>query len=287
MYPGRIWDYVSIAGNPNTTWEYILEHYLRFVISDTRIRLEQGFMREISRNVNVTVEKVLKYPNLSWNPICVALNRNFTLDDVFMLINSGIPSFNRQYFLDDLYLYYSSNTRLTWEDVKTHGLGVWILDCVVAQSWFTKDMLDNEQYQLPVESFSMNPNLTMEIVLNTPAIYKQSDRVSCNPGITQKDIIDNPNYPWNWLIVSGNPNITLEFVLDIMDGKRLDWREISHHPNITWDMIIENPDLPWNKRHVSMNPNITWDIVRDNLEWGWSWGYLSKNKFNKYIGMKE
>jgi len=279
MYPEKLWDYNYIAGNPNTTREYILEHYLGVGLLSEEIKPNQYLMVWMSQNVNIGVEDVLAYPNLHWDSTIISWNRNFSLDDIITLIMSGISEFRNQYFMTNFFIYYSNNPRLTQEDLRTYH-GVWDWNFVLGHSWITKDML-NEKSELPITGFSRNPNLTMDMVLNNSDIYTRTSDVSINPGITWEDIVNNPEYPWDWKYVSGNPNITLEIVLNNPKAQ-WNWRELSTHPNITWEMIMDNPDLPWNKRCVSLNPNITWDIIRDNPEWPWDWRHLSLNGFTKH-----
>jgi len=279
MYPEKLWDYEYIAGNPNTTREYILEHYLGVGELNREIKLGQYQITQISQNINITAEDVLKYPDLRWNPLCIIKNRNLTLDEVIMLFKSGITLLNGAHIKP--VQYYSANPRLTWDDVMTRDIDEWDWYSITQHPWVTESMLEDKQYPWRVDGFARNPNLTMSMVINNGPIRWQVYDVSMNPGITWKDIVDNPEYLWDWHRVSRNPNITLE-ILRAHPLIKWDWEVLSYHPNITWDMIIENPDLPWNKRCVSLNPNITWDIVRDNPEWPWVWIYLSENEFTKY-----
>jgi len=281
MYPGKLWDYESIACNPNTTREYILDHYLAAGSLNMEIDLYQRLMAFISMNRNITAEDILKYPDLAWDTVHLLKYANITPDEVFTLLELGIRGFGgctREMALYD----YSSNSLLTREMIRTYGEWVWDWEFITARPWITVEhILANEQRQRGLVGFARNPNLTMNVVLRNHVIYEQSQDVSMNPGITWEIITDYPDYPWDWRYVSRNPNITLEIVLDNPDIK-WDWFELSANINITWEMIKDNPDLPWDKDNVSENPNITWDIVRDNPEWPWKWAGLSANKFSKY-----
>jgi len=278
MYPGGFWNYGDIAGNPNTTREYILEHYFGVKSLNEEVVIDSYTMSRISMNTNITVEDVLNHPDSEWNFIRIAGNGNFTLDDVLMLSKSDVGSLSKSRF--DPVRYYSMNPRLTWEDVMARDIDEWNWYCVTQHSWVTESMLRDTQYPWRAGGVALNPNLTMSTAINN-SLSMFMYEVSRNPGITWKDIVDNPEYRWSWRGISRNPNITFKIVLENL-LKEWDWRALSRHPNITWDMIIENPDLPWKKRCVSLNPNITWDIIRDNPEWPWDWRYLSKNKFSKH-----
>jgi len=280
MYPEKLWDYNYIAGNPNTTREYILEHYLGTMSLDREIIFDHALMDQLSQNINITVEDVLKHPNLNWHAMYIIKNRNFALDEVLMLCNSDINSFT--WIHNPIYTY-SANPRLTWEDVIARGIDEWNWYYIAQHPWVTESMLEDKQYPWQIGGFASNPNLTIRTIRDDyhNHLYINAYYASSNPGIKWKDIVDNPDLPWNWCSVTRNPNITLEIVRNNPMFK-WDWNLLSCHTNITWDMIIEDPDLPWNKGRVSLNPNITWDIVRDNPEWPWDWVYLSKNKFTKY-----
>jgi len=277
MYPEKLWDYDRIASNPNTTREYILEHYLEAAKLNKEIKLGHFLMIQLSKNMNITIEDVLKYPDLPWCPEFLITNKNFTLGDMFVLLESS--TILSDWTSDEIVYRYSSNPGLTLEVVKAYGEEAWNWYYVTQHPWVTESMLKGKHYPWSEEGFLCNPNLTMDFMLNTPNIAWHWVILS-NPGITWEDIINRHCDRLDWWGVSTNPNITLEIVRNNLLEK-WNWRALSHHPNITWDMIMDNPDLPWNKRHVSLNPNITWDIVRDNPEWPWCWESISKNAFSK------
>jgi len=277
MYPGRAWNYNYIAGNPNTTREYILDHYLAMDKLNAGIPgLE--LMNYISRNINIIMKDVLMHLNLRWNQPEVIGNANITLYESLALVRLG--AFNK---LNSkiVYFIYSANPHLDWETVNKLRNGGWNWHTIAIHPWFTMEhMRETRHYSDCFNGFLYNPNLTMDLLRTEKDYHKLPYWVCRNPGIKWKDIINNPKYLWDWDEVSKNPNITLEIIRD-HPGIPWDWRALSRHPNITFDMIIENPDLPWNRRYVSLNPNITWDIVRDHPEWPWSYVCLSKNEFSK------
>ena len=70
------------------------------------------------------------------------------------------------------------------------------------------------------------------------------DYISQNPNITMEIIVNSPEKPWNWNIISNEKYITIEFIENSPD-KPWNWKNISYNPNITMEMIEKKPDKSW------------------------------------------
>ena len=88
-------------------------------------------------------------------------------------------------------------------------------------------------------------------------LMKYEDRldwngISQNPNITMEIIENSPEKPWDWANISKNPNITMKIIENNPD-KSWDWYNISYNPNLTMEMIEKRPNKPWNLNYISYN----------------------------------
>lgn len=79
--------------------------------------------------------------------------------------------------------------------------------------------------------------------------------VSINPNITIDIILNNLNWPWDWYCLSQNPGIVWQ---NYIDNPTLPWDldGLSQNPNITYDIIINNLNISWNWELLIQNINI-------------------------------
>lgn len=117
---------------------------------------------------------------------------------------------------------------------------------------------------------SSNPNLTAEVVLAHPELWRFK-QVIRNPAIRPADEIlsYHPQFQ-NWLIISpfdnlsNHPLLPFEWVRDNPLGKMINgelykwnWQELSANSGISVDTILTNLQLPWRWEYVLLNPMIT------------------------------
>jgi len=137
-----------------------------------------------------------------------------------------------------------------------------------------------------------NPNITFDIVLDSPDIIWDYQVLSCNTNITIENVRAYPNKPWNWNNLAQNKNIAISDI---------DFTKITHYCNISridnWTTIIKHAHLwnwnylsrympitadmlthwHWNYATLSTNKSLTLDIVLANLDKPWNWKSLSIN----------
>ena len=104
--------------------------------------------------------------------------------------------------------------------------------------------------------------------------------ISQNPNITMEMIENSPDKKWDWYEVSSNPNLTMEMIENNLD-KNWNWYWISRNPNITMEFIENNPTKPWDWAGISCNPNITMEMIEKRPDKPWNLNYISYNKFTK------
>lgn len=191
-----------------------------------------------SSNPNLTTDIVLKYPD-NWEWSILRWNESLVLTDE--LISHPLYVFNGGV----------SHTRsLTLQFVLDHE--------------------NAETQELNWEYLSMNPSISIEMILAHP----------------------EPQCAWEWDSVSDNPNLTVQHLRQsksiLPDGKQWDKDYISANINLPADFIIDSKDAAdENQRflscdYLSSNPNLTAQLVAKHIEdinLPWNWGNLCSNRF--------
>ena len=129
-----------------------------------------------------------------------------------------------------------------------------------------------------------NPGITFDLIkeIKDKAILRPSYAIlrpssySCNPGIKMQDIINHPDFDWDWKYVSANPNLTINMI-EQFPNKDWNWRFVSRNPGITVQEIIDRPLFPWSWSDVSANPNLTMYLVDKYKTKKWNWQHVSQN----------
>lgn len=267
---------------------------------------------DLCKNPNITMDIVLKNPNIKWDWNALSVNCNITMDIVlnnidkpwnwsnfrynpniyyakmnwriliyspFIPINKTINAVSHFFDTDDCYDKISYEI-LTFDQIKETPTHKWNWNILSAHKNITiKTMIDNPNY--PWKSFwiGYNPTITMDDILENPNIEWNWNALSAHPNITMENIDDNLFLPWNFWCVCKNPNLTFEFAIN--HANKMNWFFITCNVNITMHTIESNPNGPWVFNVICKNPNLTIEFVKKNIrKFGVGhFAQLSSNKF--------
>ena len=98
--------------------------------------------------------------------------------------------------------------------------------------------------EIDFERIVTDPRVTWELVqLHPNVLFRPS--LSINPNITIDIVLEYSFYAWNFTFFSMNTSVTWEIVLA---HPEIDWNYdgLSQNDSIGWDVIVANPDKPWN-----------------------------------------
>jgi hypothetical protein len=279
LYPTKKWNRDAILENPNTALNLLNHDIFSELTSD-------WYQFHLSNNPNLTFDFIQTH-DYAWNLWGLIQNKNIPLQ---YLLNTNFKVNENSIYNKILYFDLSYCPNLTWDFIKKHLDKHWDWPILIQHPCITLDIVI--EFNLWHENFSVNPNVTMEIVT------------------------ENPNFGWDYDVMSSNPNLTWKFITEC-EIEKWNWYEISKHKNITWQIIFENPKMPWDNYGLSMNPNIelktfiskeysdftkntvvnisnckdlTWRVVRDHPDnhdaYRWNWDILSRNIFNKKMSIQ-
>jgi len=144
----------------------------------------------ISKNKNLTVEFILKYPEWDWKYEFICLLPFIT--EEIIESNPQIP--------------------WNWSLLSTHqNISIKFIESNMDKPWSWSYL-------------SSNPNLTIAFVKKYFGRGFCWYLVSKNKNITCKDIEENPLLPWDWYYVCKNPNLTFDFLKKmIKSGRKISW----------------------------------------------------------------
>ncbi len=151
----------------------------------------------------ITIDIILKHPELQWNFFYISLSKNITFD---IVKKYRIFNFDRKIF--------SMNSNLNIDIVKNNK---W--------NWYWYGI-------------SKNKNITWNDVINNSELPWDYDGLSCNKNITWEIVCNNPDKPWNYTELSKNESITWDIIYNNLDKKWNFFRFITHNPNVTIDSFL-------------------------------------------------
>lgn len=145
----------------------------------------------LSKDNGITLDDVLRNPQIKWDPNGLSENINVTVE---MVVNHSEIKWN-------LFLF-SRNSSVTLEQVKKYSSFPW--------SW---------------EGLSMNPKMTVDIVKKNLDLPWDFFFFSLNPTVTEAIVKEHPDMEWNSSSLLYNPNFhkpndTLQF-LNASEQKKL------------------------------------------------------------------
>ena len=180
----------------------------------------------------------------------------------------------------------------------------WSMQGISENSNLTPEML--EKLAVPAKFISINPNLTIEYILNKSKKCNSSSLegnlhsdsssdsssdsnsdselsfnwalLSSHPNIDVESIFKHTQLPWLYGSVSANPNLKMHHVMHNLD-KEWDWYKVSKNITIDYSPIYFNEptSIKWNYKQLSSNTSIRLYMVKNHIDKNWNWGELSKN----------
>lgn len=273
-------DYELLSYNPNITFEYIVENkyflwndkilnkilgkninnyflykkyyndickFYKFDILyeiyeswENILFIEKNFNYKIryeilSMNKNISWELIINNIDRDWNfEYLVMYNENITID---IVIN------NKKYFNDKCIKLLSKNKSIKWYDIDKYKDQI---------EWNYKDL-------------SLNPNITIEIVLNNLDKKWCFHRLSSNPNINIDIILQYNQFNWSIYWYSFNPNIQLNDIDKINITN-----EIFNQDIIIKNLFLNNYDFDRNKyfeiNEIKINDNLNKILENNNFE---------------------
>lgn len=260
MHPNLPWSWIDVCENTNLTLQTLVDFLLpRLETEETLAKIvdqrelrgdEWSYWEELSANPGIKIEEIIQTASndlggfdkikWNWNWKSLVRRRDVTLEMLWQM---------------------SPIAKTGTTDV-LKGL---------------RKMLDFPKKWQEWENScpSSNPNLTAEVVLNYPGLWKFK-QVIRNPAIRPADEIlsYHPQFQ-KWLTsrpfdnLSDHPLLPFEWVRDSPVGKLINgelykwnWQELSANPGIPVETILANLQLPWQWEYVLSNPTITEEQVK-------------------------
>jgi hypothetical protein len=234
----------DIANNPELDWNYItmscnLSLNIKFILNNID---KNWSWDELSKNENIKIYQILKYPNLYWNYKCIKLRSDFNLLD------------------NELFIKFE-NYRPIYKYEK--------LEHVCEKLELRQTVAANELY---------NSNFFDMDVLNILS-SKYNIRFLCvrlMDFVKISDIIENPDIPWDYKKLSMINTITPEIVKNNLD---IPWNKFELVGNDNFrkcDLDFLEIDITynyWNNQNISYN-----QIIKDNDDMDYY--NLSNNEFH-------
>jgi hypothetical protein len=266
----KLWNPRGISRNPNVTIEFIKEHpEIDFdkseLFKNPNLTLEDIIhtfhylnyperIKELSKNVNVSMDIIMAHPEIPWLYKFLSYNTGI-IPNFFSEINSEGYEINNPC---DWSVIVQMNPFITPEFL--------ISNSIVCDNFSLKD--------IPYSS----PSYLIPEIITTRSICDFPKEFSSNPAC-MKYIDVNIGW-WDWERISSNPGLKIE-VVKKYKNYFLDkhWKEISRNQGIKMEDITNNPNLPWNWEYISLNPNLLPNFVIEHLQKPWNWNNISKNKF--------
>ena len=219
-----------------------------YLISNNKLHVDWAYL---SRNSNLTMDVVLKYPRALWSIEDVCCNPGITVQD---MLN------HRDYCWDCRIV--SKNPNLNIKIINEFPRHDWNWKSISCNPGITmQDIINHPKYPWDWEFISDNPNFELKIVAKYPDMKYDWYRISRHPGISLQDISIHPEYPWDWYNVSNNPNLNINFISHNLD-KKWDWCCLSACPAITMEDVIKHPEYPRNFEFgIPKNPNFNIDML--------------------------
>ena len=239
---------------------------------------------KLNKNLNITEEIILKYPNQNWAIEYLIENNkitDFKILSKFKNINQNI-----------LKIY--PNKPWDWEWlIENTNIEV---ECYIQFNLIEKYLNKWNYYYL-----SENPNITQEFILKYP--YKNwnikwlidNNKITNFKALSKFKSIDQyiinkyPDKPWDWEWLLENTYIPINKYIPINLIKkyknRQNYQELSKNPNITEEFILKQPYQNWNIKWLIENNKITdfnaltkfkniYSYIIDkylNKPWDWEW----------------
>ena len=281
-YPNKPWDWVWLIENT----AIIIEKYISLnLIEKYNYKLCYW---NLSKNLNITEEFILKYPYQQW-------------DIEYLIENNKITDFNTLSKFKNINNSIINNypgKPWDWE---------WLIEntAIIIEKYIPLNLIEKYNYKLYYWNLSKNLNITEEFILKYPYQQWDIDYLIKNNKITDfnslskfkninKDIIDKyPNKPWDWewLIENTNINVKRYISLELFKKYKNKWNynDLSKILNLNEEFILKYPYQNWDidyliRRNIitdfkvlSKFKYIDEDIINNYPGKPWDWEWLIEN----------
>ena len=281
-YPNKPWDWEWLIENT----EIIIEQYIPLnLIEKYNYKLCYW---NLSKNLNITEEFILKYPDKSWDIKYLIENNKIT--DFKSL--SKFKNINQS--IINKYL----NKPWNWE---------WLIENtnINVKRYFPLELFKKYKNKWNYNDLSKILNLNEEFILKYPYQNWDIEYLIDNNKITDfnilskfkninKKIIDKyPNKPWDWgwLIKNTDINVKRYIPFNLIEKYQNKWGywDLSKNLNLTEEFILKYPNKPWDIDYLINNNKITdfkaltkfkyidEDIIDKYPDKSWDWKWLIEN----------
>lgn len=225
-------------------------------VNDNLIEIMNDFpefpwnMRALSANKSITLDFIIKNPQLNWDYVMMSLNPTIKLKDI--LANHKYLPWN--------WIEFSVNDELTIEMIKSNLDLPWSLFYCCGN------------INIPVHHF-----LECNELWDVWSWISLSTRLD----LDISHILNYQDAPWDWTSLARNPKINasvLMFFPQRIPKTEDIWESIPWNQSITIHQVIKNLDLNWDWYDLSIFISDT-NAILYNLDLPWQWANISKNAF--------
>ena len=246
-YPNKPWDWEWLIENTNIK----LEKYVPFNLIE-KYKYKWNY-KDLSENLNLTEEFILKYSYKKWN-----IN--------YLIKNNKITNFNTLTKFKNIN-HYDINKYLDkpwdWE---------WLIENINirVEKYIPLNLIEKYSYKWDYWELSFNLNLIEEFILKYPYKLWNIDYLIENNKITDFNTLSKfknineyiinryPNKPWDWEWLIENTNIILipNNLIEKYENRQ-DYYKLSRNQNITQEFILKYPNKNWDIEYLIENNKIT------------------------------
>jgi len=191
-FPDFEWDWTMLSSNPNITWQIVLAEpdkpwSYELLSANPNITLDiikqhpefNWCYCELSRNPTVTWQTVLDNPDIPWSYEHLLLNPNIT----WQIVKKNL---DKDWTCGFIGKTTSLNPSLTWVDVGDGMLNDFTYDIgqLSKHKCVTWSIVKKSSLDWSFRSMIGNPNITWQIVLANPDLFKEPWNFTENPNIT-------------------------------------------------------------------------------------------------------
>ena len=293
-YPNKPWDWEWLIENTNIN----VKRYIPFNLIE-KYKNKWGYW-DLSKNLNLTEEFILKYPHQNW-------------DIEYLIDNNKITDFKVlskfKYINQDFIDKYPNNP---WD-------WIWLIENtgINIKRYIPFNLIEKYKNKWGYWDLSKNLNLTEEFILKYPYKNWDIEYLIDNNKITDFKVLSKfkninnsiinkyPNNPWNWIwLIENNETVIEKYIpLNLIEkyNYKLYYWNLSKNLNITEEFILKYPYQDWNIEYLIENNKITdfktltkfkhinKEIINKYSNKPWDWGWLIENtniNVKKYISLE-
>ena len=282
-YPGKPWDWEWLIENTSIN----VKRYIPFNLIE-KYKNKWGYWN-LSKNLNLTEEFILKYPYQNW-------------DIEYLIDNNKITDFkvlSKFKYIDKNIINNYPGKPWDWE---------WLIENtdINVKRYIPFNLIEKYKNKWGYWDLSKNLNLTEEFILKYP--YQSWDieyLIDCTNKIINfntlskfkninQNIIDKyPDKPWDWKWLIENTDINVEYYisLNLIEKYKYNWNywKLSYNSNLIEEFILKYPNKNWDIDYLINNNKITdfkaltkfkyidQEIINKYSNKLWDWKWIIKN----------